>query len=102
MQTSKRKILYFIDGPVPTQAQIDEAWDLGTSMFRNKQHFGDGDSIEHCDGVAGDPPAAYVEKYKEIVKAVQKRALPAPPAEVVAPPKAVPPPPPAAPAAKEK
>lgn len=54
------KILFFIDGPVPTDAERLEAFDLQAQVaFRNAQHVTRVD--EECDGVAGAVPEAYAD-----------------------------------------
>ena len=58
MRTEKaKKILFFIDGPVPSQADLDAAEALGTRAFRNARHAG-GPPKDGCK-VAGAVPASY-------------------------------------------
>jgi hypothetical protein len=54
----KKKVLYFVDGPSPTQAQKDFAKSNGFS-FRNAAGTGEQDFVERCDFVLGEVPAAY-------------------------------------------
>lgn len=56
----QRKTLYFVSGPKPTDAQLDEANDLeGLVVFRNA-HKVDPDGVcEPFDDVAGDVPPLY-------------------------------------------
>lgn len=53
-----KKILYFINGTYPTAKEQSEALALGTKMFRNAQ-YGQNESPEKCDAVAGAVPEAY-------------------------------------------
>lgn len=61
--STKRKILFFISGPVPTEAQEQLANELAntktTVCFRNGLQVSSDDSLEKCDAVAGDVPARY-------------------------------------------
>jgi len=58
MKVKQPKILFFIDGPVPSEADQVAVYELNTSVvFRNAQHVFSVD--EECDGVAGDVPKAY-------------------------------------------
>lgn len=53
------KILFFIDGPVPTDEDYAAAADLGVpSSFRNAQHC-ENVNPEPCDGVTGCVPKEY-------------------------------------------
>lgn len=56
MQTKKVKVIYFIDGPVPTAEQRVEADRLTTAkqavVFRNNRYTDEG-GLEKCDFVAG-------------------------------------------------
>lgn len=56
----KKNILYFIDGPVPTAADI-AACDKLFGKFRNAQQVAATDHLEACDAVAGCVPAAYAK-----------------------------------------
>ena len=60
-----RKILYFINGPVPTDEERKEAEALD-AVFRNANAAGDNDFLENCDGVAGAVPDAYKEKFSHL------------------------------------
>ena len=53
-----KKVIYFINGPVPTVEQRNEAATLG-AVFRNALAIGQTDYVEKCDAVAGCVPAAY-------------------------------------------
>ena len=59
----KRRVLYFVDGPVPTPEDRAQATKLGTKMFRNARLAGGADPPERCDAVAGAVPPAYLAKY---------------------------------------
>lgn len=61
MQEKKVKILYFIEGDVPTPDELEEAKALGTSMFRNASLFDPTGCLEECDGVAGAVPDKYLD-----------------------------------------
>lgn len=67
-------ILYFIKGN-PTAEQIAEARDAG-ARFRNLDAYHDGDFVERCSFVMGDPPEAYnhIERYKKQTVKRQRRA----------------------------
>lgn len=54
-----KKILYFINGPVPTEKERLEAESMG-AIFRNAR-ANSGDYVETCDAVAGSVPDAYKE-----------------------------------------
>lgn len=55
----KRKILFFIAGPVPTEAEKREASEIvGNVVFRNAK-FAGAEPPEPCDGVAGCAPENY-------------------------------------------
>lgn len=57
---SKRKVLFFITGPVPTDADKALAAKLGTKMFRNAEQVVSGEKPESgTTHVAGAVPAAY-------------------------------------------
>ena len=53
----RKKILFYIDGPWPTDAQKEKALEFGAA-FRNVRYF---DKPEECDGVMGDVPDGYPE-----------------------------------------
>jgi hypothetical protein len=67
-----KKIIYFIEGGVPTsgeQLEIDALQKLVTPGYTlavrsatKNLYFGDADNIEPCDYVAGTVPTAYVAK----------------------------------------
>lgn len=59
--TRKRRVLFFIVGAVPTEAELAAAQTLGTKMFRNAAQVTDLDAIERCDGVAGAVPPRYAK-----------------------------------------
>lgn len=56
-----KRILYFAREPI-AQEQIEKAKRLGY-IIRNASMFGPTDTLENCDGVAGDAPHAYVERF---------------------------------------
>lgn len=54
------RILFFTKGAVPTGKERAAAAKLGTNVFfRNACMVQPGDSVEVCDGVAGEVPASY-------------------------------------------
>lgn len=55
---SKKVILFFIAGMVPTDAERKAAEKLGTARFRNA-HLAKNDAVEKCDEVAGLVPESY-------------------------------------------
>lgn len=55
---SKKVILFFIAGMVPTDAERAAAEKLGTARFRNA-HLAKNDTVEKCDEVAGLVPEIY-------------------------------------------
>lgn len=58
-------VLFFISGPVPTEAQKAEADEMVSGKvkvsFRNALYVAEGDSLERCNFVAGDVPHQYVK-----------------------------------------
>ena len=52
-----KRILYFINGPVPTEEERLEAESMG-AIFRNAR-ASSGDYVETCDAVAGNVPDMY-------------------------------------------
>jgi hypothetical protein len=63
------RILYFIDGPVPTKEQADALAKMGPkAAFRNARMVSDLplSSLEDCDAVAGDVPKRYAETYPTV------------------------------------
>lgn len=68
---SKKVILFFIAGMVPTDAEREAAEKLGTARFRNA-HLAKNDSVEKCDEVAGLVPERY--KTLEGVKVLGMKA----------------------------
>lgn len=57
MKTSRKKILFFISGPVPSDADRAAAAALGTKMFRNALQTDERPEV--CDAVAGAVPDLY-------------------------------------------
>lgn len=55
----RKRILFFIAGSAPTEAESAAAATLGTKMFRNASQVFSGDTPESCDGVAGKVPVSY-------------------------------------------
>lgn len=78
----KTKVLFFIDGSLPTEAEITSANSIkGKVCFRNATMVGDDHKPEDCDYVCGHVPEAYsdfqvwefeAEKKSETVKVVQQ------------------------------
>lgn len=79
---SKKVILFFIAGMVPTDAEREAAEKLGTSRFRNAR-LAANDSIEKCDEVAGLVPEAY--KGVEGIKVLDEQGVSETPEEPEAP-----------------
>jgi hypothetical protein len=69
------KILYFINGSgIPTAEQTLEAHRLGHQIcFRNALVVPNEGALEDCDGVMGDVPERYSEKYPTAEVAIEKR-----------------------------
>jgi hypothetical protein len=58
------RILFFIDGDVPSKKEYAAAARLGpNTSFRNAQYINEEGALETCDGVAGVVPKRYAEKY---------------------------------------
>lgn len=53
------RILYFINGPVPTDEQLTNISPLRNASFRNAVNVSSEERPEACDFVMGDVPAAY-------------------------------------------
>lgn len=83
MNLKQPKIIFFIDGPVPSETEKLDAFDLGVPVqFRNAQHVTRVE--EDCDGVAGNVPAPYakhasaedaLKAYKAEVKKARAKLL---------------------------
>jgi len=83
MNLKQPKIIFFIDGPVPSEAEKLDAFDLGVPVqFRNAQHVSRVE--EECDGVTGHVPEAYkgyataedaLKAYKAEVKKARAKLL---------------------------
>ncbi len=83
MNLKQPKIIFFIDGPVPSEAEKLDAFDLGVPVqFRNAQHVSRIE--EECDGVTGHVPEAYkdhptaedaLKAYKAEVKKARAKLL---------------------------
>lgn len=65
---TKKKVLFFISGPVPTAAQMAQADTITTNSrvvaFRNATQVGKDDGLERADFVCGDVPARYLVEAK--------------------------------------
>src|SRR5215203_116237 len=60
MRRRASKIIYFIDGPIPEEADYDASMGLGQGVvFRNARKIVLGAPLENCDAVAGEVPADY-------------------------------------------
>lgn len=70
------KILYFINGPLPTKEQRKEAEDIKASVhFRNAQYVpSESHALEICDGVAGEVPEIYKKAFPNYKEALKKKA----------------------------
>jgi hypothetical protein len=76
----KRRVLFFIAGPVPTEAELAAAEQLGTKMFRNAAQVTKDDAVEKCDAVAGAVPPSYAKLPRVEVPAVAVAPAPETPA----------------------
>lgn len=84
---SKKVILFFTAGMVPTEAERKAAEKLGTTRFRNAQ-LAKNDTVEKCDEVAGLVPEIYknVKGVKVLdVKAEEPASVAPPPQAPAAP-----------------
>jgi len=69
------KIIYFVSGHHPTSEQFEEAAEIrGHVVFRNAHKVPAGGALEECDGVAGDVPQVYADKYPGHEEAIEKHA----------------------------
>ena len=60
------KILFFINGPVPTESDREQAASIsGRVMFRNAQ-FAGSEPCEQCEAVAGCVPANYAAAFPAV------------------------------------
>ena len=68
------KILYFIEGPIPTEEELHYAKQLsGEVTFRNAAGVTDDThAIELCDGVAGKVPEVYAHRYPQAQTSMDK------------------------------
>lgn len=72
MKLKTPKILYFVAGYAPTAADLIVALDLGVGVqYRNSTKINAEDPCEPCDGVAGDVPAQYAEKFPDATEVVE-------------------------------
>src|SRR6187431_160443 len=71
------KILYFIEGPLPTKDDYQDAAKLGSGanvVFRNAQQVpNEQHALEVCDGVAGAVPEIYEKAFPPAEKAIAKK-----------------------------
>lgn len=72
--TKLPRILFFVKGTTPTLEQQLEAEKLAPCRvsFRNALLVSDEGALELCDGVAGEVPARYKDKYPSVRKAIEK------------------------------
>lgn len=68
------KILYFIEGPLPTSEDYAAALELRANVvFRNALAVPEeNSSLEPCDGVAGEVPPAYAKAYPPAEAAIAR------------------------------
>lgn len=70
------KILFFINGVLPTKADYEAATKLGNNanvLFRNAQHVPkEAHALERCDGVAGEVPEIYENAFPSAEEAIKK------------------------------
>ena len=66
------KILFFIDGPMPSEKDYEEAEKIGGArvVFRNGLAVPADGALEECDGVAGNVPERYKEAYPDAKTAI--------------------------------
>lgn len=67
-------ILYFINGPLPSEGDKKEAEKLDGKakvVYRNAYHVEATDALEKCDGVMGAVPPRYKEKYPSASEAIK-------------------------------
>lgn len=75
MNFAPAKVLYFVDGMVPTVEDIAAGSDLKAHVcYRNARAVPADGALEACDGVAGCVPPRYAEAYPTAEKAIEKRA----------------------------
>ena len=77
MATKSKKVLYFIRGFAPTEANIKKASTFGDDtrvVYRNANAYRPGDALEQCDGVLGFPPEAYLNRFGKAVPAKSETA----------------------------
>lgn len=71
------KIIYFIDGFAPSEDEKLEAMSFGIkTVFRNSQYIVDGETLEHCDAVAGTfiPDSyAHLPRADELVEGLRSK-----------------------------
>jgi hypothetical protein len=86
--TKAPRILYFLTGPVPTEAERKDAVRYGSGVtYRNANLVPSEGATEACDGVAGTVPPLYKDKPNgaEVIKAYLQ-AIDAEPVEKSIPP----------------
>lgn len=60
------KVLYFINGAMPTEAEYEAAQAIGPgAVFRNARKIVSGAPLENCDAVAGAVPPDYAAVFPE-------------------------------------
>ncbi len=80
-KTKRQKILFFIAGPNPTDAELAAAEKIGTEAFRYAGAIRPIDTLEKCDAVAGDPdviPETYKAAYPVVEPSVPEPSVPDP------------------------
>jgi hypothetical protein len=69
------RILFFIDGDLPSKKEYAAAARLGpNTSFRNAQYINEEGALETCDGVAGEVPKRYAEAYPTAEAALESYA----------------------------
>lgn len=77
------KTLYFINGPIPSAFEIDDALNYkGNVLFRNATKIRDGECPEDFDALAGKVPDAYAAIAEEKRLAGGGEPLPEPKADL--------------------
>lgn len=62
-----KKILFFINGSSPSSSQMKQAFKIeGDVEFRDVTLFDPENGLEKCDGVMGEVPTLYLEKFPQV------------------------------------
>lgn len=67
MKNKNKKVLYFINGAVATDAENESARNIeGNVVFRNAHHVPHDGALEDCDAVCGTVPERYLSRFQSI------------------------------------